>query len=68
MGVSKLYLFDIWKMKCVKDYEGKFKAMCVMDINSISILDVDNQLHILNISPLNTDRYLNYFEYCKKKK
>lgn len=55
-------------MKCVKDYEGKFKAMCVMDINSISILDVDNQLHILNISPLNTDRYLNYFEYCKKKK
>ncbi|CAD8124142.1 unnamed protein product [Paramecium sonneborni] len=62
-----LSLFDLWKMKNVKHYECKVRSMCQLDINTICVLDQENILHLLNLSPLNNERYLNYKEFKKKK-
>jgi len=54
-------------MKCVKHYMGHFRGICSIDINTVCALDVDNKLHIINLSPLNSERFCNYYEFSKKR-
>ncbi|CAK62664.1 unnamed protein product (macronuclear) [Paramecium tetraurelia] len=63
-GVS---LFDLWKMRSVKQYDCKLRSSCQIDPNTVCILDKDNCLHLINLSPLNNERYLNYKLYKKKR-
>ncbi|CAD8190007.1 unnamed protein product [Paramecium pentaurelia] len=62
-----LSLFDLWKMKSVKQYDTKIRSLCQLDINTVCILDQENYLHLINLSPLNNERYLNFKEFKKKK-
>ncbi|CAD8191725.1 unnamed protein product [Paramecium octaurelia] len=62
-----LSLFDLWKMKSVKQYECKVRSLCQLDINTVCVLDQENYLHLINLSPLNNERYLNFKEFKRKR-
>ena len=66
-SASGLNLFDLWKMKIVKDYVCKVRAFCRIDANTVALLDEENILHIINLSPLNNERFLNFKEYQRRK-
>ncbi|KAM3137545.1 hypothetical protein pb186bvf_010335 [Paramecium bursaria] len=64
-GLKNIYLFDIWKMKQVKELAIQSKGICKVDINSVCVLDTQNVFHLINFSPLNNEKYTNYYEYLK---
>ncbi|CAD8118418.1 unnamed protein product [Paramecium sonneborni] len=62
-----LSLFDLWKMRSVKQYELQLRSFCQVDNDTVCIFDQENILHLINLSSLNNQRYLNYKEYKKYK-